>query len=70
MSEVFGGKIGKTVRESKPWWPPQLYQPPVGKPNVVMIVLDDVGFAQLGCYGVIYLSRRQLPNALGRSECG
>ena len=51
MSEEFGGKIGKTIRESKPWWPPQLYQPPVGKPNVVMIVLDDVGFAQLGCYG-------------------
>ena len=51
MSEEFGGKIGKTARESTPWWPEELYQPPVGKPNVVMIVLDDVGFAQLGCYG-------------------
>ena len=35
MSEQFGGKIGKTVRESTPWWPEELYQPPVGKPNVV-----------------------------------
>src|SRR3954470_15172859 len=25
--------------------------PSVGAPNVVMIVLDDVGFGQLGCFG-------------------
>ena len=25
--------------------------PPAGSPNVVVIVLDDVGFADLGCYG-------------------
>ncbi|MFZ9565580.1 MAG: arylsulfatase, partial [Ilumatobacteraceae bacterium] len=25
--------------------------PPVGAPNVVVIVLDDVGFGQLGCFG-------------------
>ena len=24
---------------------------PMDAPNVVMIVLDDLGFAQLGCYG-------------------
>ena len=28
-----------------------LPRPPAGAPNVVMIVLDDLGFAQLGCYG-------------------
>lgn len=26
-------------------------RPPAGAPNVVIIVLDDVGFAQLGCFG-------------------
>jgi arylsulfatase len=26
-------------------------RPPDGAPNILMIVLDDVGFAQLGCYG-------------------
>jgi arylsulfatase A-like enzyme len=46
----FGGRIGRTWRESEPWWPPEPTPPP-GAPNVVMVVLDDVGFAQLGCYG-------------------
>lgn len=45
----FGGRMGRTHLDSEPWWPP----PPAGSggPNVVMMVLDDVGFAQLGCYG-------------------
>ena len=46
----FGGKIGDDWRTSQPWWPP-VPTPPDGAPNVVLIVLDDVGFAQLGCYG-------------------
>jgi arylsulfatase A-like enzyme len=46
----FGGRIGRTWRDSEPWWPPEP-TPPAGAPNVVLIVLDDVGFAQLGCYG-------------------
>ncbi|HXQ60102.1 MAG TPA: arylsulfatase, partial [Acidimicrobiales bacterium] len=37
-------------RDSEPWWPPEP-SPPEGAPNVVLLVLDDVGFAQLGCYG-------------------
>ncbi len=46
----FRGKIGRDWRDSEPWWPPEP-TPPDGAPNVVLIVLDDVGFAQLGCYG-------------------
>ena len=45
----FGGVIGRTTDESTPWWPePPL---PTGSPNVVVIVLDDTGFAHFGCYG-------------------
>ena len=43
----FEGRIGRDWRDSEPWWPPEVL-PPEGAPNVV---LDDVGFAQLGCYG-------------------
>ncbi len=46
----FGGRIGDDWRTSEPWWPPTP-APPDGAPNVVLIVLDDVGFAQLGCFG-------------------
>jgi arylsulfatase len=46
----FAGVIGRTVAESAPWSPPPP-RPPAGAPNVVVIVLDDVGFAQFGCFG-------------------
>jgi Ca2+-binding RTX toxin-like protein len=49
-NEDFGGTIGDTWRDSTPWWPPEPH-PPERAPNVVVIVLDDVGYAQLGCYG-------------------
>jgi arylsulfatase A-like enzyme len=38
------------MAESVPAFEP-LRQPPADAPNVVLIVLDDLGFAQLGCFG-------------------
>ncbi len=50
MAQRFEGVIGDDWRTSTPWWPPEP-APPAGAPNVLLLVLDDVGFAQLGCYG-------------------
>jgi arylsulfatase A-like enzyme len=46
----FGGRIGRTVAESEAWWatPPR---PTDDAPDVVVVLLDDTGFAQFGCYG-------------------
>ena len=49
LEPEFGGTIGVTVDQSIPWWPPTPTR--AGRPDVVVVVLDDVGFAQLGCYG-------------------
>src|SRR5690349_25172845 len=48
--EPFPGRIGLTLADSEPAWPISR-RAPSGAPNVVLIVLDDVGFAQLGCFG-------------------
>src|SRR5436309_13826215 len=52
MSEwaEFGGVIGRYRNESTPWWPDPV-RAPAGAPNVLVVLLDDVGFAQLGCFG-------------------
>lgn len=41
---------GLSYRTSTPRIEP-LVAPPAGAPNVVLVVLDDVGFGHLGCYG-------------------
>jgi arylsulfatase A-like enzyme len=42
--------IGRTIAESTPAFTPPT-RPPSGAPNVVLVVLDDLGFGQLGSFG-------------------
>lgn len=47
---AFKGKIGTTFEDSTPDFP-QPVQAPKGAPNVVVILLDDIGFGQPGTFG-------------------
>ena len=49
--ENFEGNVGLTIDDSEPWWPllPEHEHGP--RPNVLIILFDDMGFAHLGCYG-------------------
>lgn len=49
-SVEFNGKINKTFDESKSDYP-QPIKAPDGAPNVVVIMLDDLGFGQAGRFG-------------------
>lgn len=42
--------VGRTWKESTPNWPEQP-RPPLGAPNVLVLLFDDVGFSDFGCYG-------------------
>jgi arylsulfatase A-like enzyme len=48
--EIFKGVLGRTYRESTPWWP-QPKRTSENNPNVIVILFDDMGFSHLGCYG-------------------
>ncbi|MBR1391895.1 MAG: arylsulfatase [Lachnospiraceae bacterium] len=48
--KIFTGTVGRCISETNFSFDIK-ESPSKGKPNVVYIVLDDTGFAQLGCYG-------------------
>jgi Sulfatase len=52
MAKPFEGTINVDIRDSEPDWSP--FEPPKapeGAPNVLYIVLDDVGYSAMSCYG-------------------
>ena len=49
-AQPFQGVVGRTLAESKEWWP-EPAKAPAGAPNVVWILIDDVGFGAAGTFG-------------------
>jgi arylsulfatase A-like enzyme len=48
--QEFKGKIAKSYKDSKEWWP-STPKPPAGTPNAIIFLLDDTGFAHYGSFG-------------------
>lgn len=48
--QSFQGTIGKTLSDSKEWWAAPI-KAAAGSPNVVLIILDDVGFGASSAFG-------------------
>jgi arylsulfatase A-like enzyme len=46
----FGGKIGETYKDSTPDFPKPIAAP-ASAPNVLIVILDDVGFGHAGTFG-------------------
>ena len=63
--QEFQGKIAKSYEDSEEWWP-KSPRPHEDAPNILILLLDDVGFAQIGSFGGLI----QTPNIDSLAENG
>jgi len=49
-AQPYQGVVGRTLAESKEWWA-EPAKAPAGAPNVIWILLDDVGYGAAGAFG-------------------
>jgi arylsulfatase len=49
-AQPYQGVVGRTLADSKEWWPEPV-KAPAGAPNVIWILIDDVGYGAAGTFG-------------------
>jgi len=49
-AQPYQGVVGRTLAESKEWWPEPV-KAPAGAPNIVWILIDDVGYGASATFG-------------------
>src|SRR5580700_7546052 len=50
QTQPYQGTVGRTLAESKEWWPEPV-KATAGAPNVVWILIDDVGYGAAATFG-------------------
>lgn len=50
LEPEFQGRIERVVADSEPWWPEGRHGAD-NRPNVLVVVLDDTGWSDFGCFG-------------------